>query len=70
VIHRRISRREAATVLLQAFSNQRPTIIPRDDHFTVRMPSSVWLQVVEAFTPLAEPLEANAASHPRRRQDD
>ena len=68
VIRRRISRREAAIVLLQAFSSQRPAIVPRDEHFNVRLPSSVWLQVVEALTPLTEPLDGYPGLHSSRRQ--
>jgi hypothetical protein len=60
VIQRRLSRRQAAVVLLQAFSDQRPAIVPRDDHFTVRLPSGIWLQVVEALAPLAQPEDGKA----------
>ena len=61
MIERRLSRREAANALVQAFRRQRPTIVPVDGQFALRLPWSVWLQVAESLTPLADPLDASAA---------
>jgi hypothetical protein len=61
VIERKLSRRDAASALMQAFRRQRPTIAPLDGQFALQLPWSVWLQVAESLTPLAEPLDASAA---------
>jgi hypothetical protein len=60
VTERRLSRREAANALVQAFRRQRPAIVPLDGQFALRLPWRVWLQIAESLTPLADPLDASA----------